>query len=371
MEQLNVTWELEQRLYEDNIKRREETSAAELVVKYGEDSLAYLTLEEGKQYFFGEDTEGFISYVVVEKVAVCVGNSVCSKDSTTELLQEFEQFCRKRRYKICFCSVTKEMAEVLKQRGFSISKYGEEALLDLRVYELSGSKTSKLRQKLKRAEKSGINIIEYRPKEERDLELEKKIHKVSEEWFAKKNGKLTFTLGELNLDNPLGRRYFVALGEGEEVQAILMFSPFGSGKGYFLDVMRRTESSVPGVMEKAIIDAAMQFKSEGAEWVSLGLAPLSGIEIEKGKSTVLEKGMNFMYNNMNKHYGFKTLHDYKKKFAPTNWEPRYVAHEQNLLPFKVAYVMIKARNVDDMWKQLLEGLWKAGRAFLTVDKKKQ
>jgi len=360
---------MELRLYEDSLKSYEDNSAAELVVKYGEDSLAYLTLEEGKEYFFGKNVEGFIAYVVVEKVAVCVGNSVCSKDNTTELLQEFQEYCKRRKYKICFCSITKEMAEVLRKRGFSISKYGEEALINLSVYELTGSRTSKLRQKLKRAEKSGINIVEYRPKEERDLKLEKKIHKVSEEWFAKKNGRLTFTLGELNLDNPLGRRYFVALDEAKEVQAILMFSPFCSGKGYFLDVMRRTQNSIPGVMEKAIIDAAMLFKSEGAEWVSLGLAPLSGIEIEKGKVTLLEKGMSFMYNNMNKHYGFKTLHEYKKKFAPTNWEPRYVAHEQNLLPFKVAYVMIKARNVDDMWKQLMAGLWKAGRAFLTVEKK--
>jgi phosphatidylglycerol lysyltransferase len=136
-----------------------------------------------------------------------------------------------------------------------------EELISLDTYELKGSKTSKLRQKLKRAEKLGITVIEYNPKEHRDYKFENKIVHISDEWIEKKNGKLEFGLGELNLDKPLGRRYFVAIDENEDLHAVLAFSPFDYGQGSFLDVMRRRFDSIPGVMEKSIIDAAMKMKS--------------------------------------------------------------------------------------------------------------
>lgn len=339
--------------------------AAELVERYGKDSLIYLTLELDKNYFFGANAEGFIAYKIIDNIMVCMGNPICEEDSLDVLFQEFITFSKEKRYKVCFCSISEEFSIFLSERGFSVSKYGEEALIDLDAYELKGSKTSKLRQKLKRAEKLGITVIEYNPKEHRDYKLENKIVHISDEWLAKKKGKLEFGLGELNLDKPLGRRYFIAIDQNEDLHAILVFSPFDYGQGYFLDVMRRRFDSIPGVMEKSVIDAAMKMKGEGKKMVSLGIAPLAGIEINEDNCTLLERGMHFVFKNVNQGYDFKALYDYKRKFAPTIWKPRYIAHESGLLPVKVAYVMIKARKREKVWLQLINGLWKSRKAFIT------
>ncbi|KZL91505.1 bifunctional lysylphosphatidylglycerol flippase/synthetase MprF [Clostridium magnum] len=342
--------------------------AAKLVQQYGVDSLTYLTLEKDKNHFFGLNTEGFIAYVVIDKIIICMGNPVCSESNMEGLFEEFLAFCRMKRCRVCFCSISKEFSVFLKKHGFLISKYGEEALLDLDIYDLKGSSKLKLRQKLKRAEKAGITILEYFPQKLRDYNLEQKIVQISEEWLTNKNGKLGFTLGELNLDTPLARRYFVAVDENDDLHAILMFSPFDNGQGYFLDVMRRSSNSVPGVMEKSIVDAAMRMKNEGVKIVSLGLAPLAGMLSEKESSTFLERGMDFVYKNISQGYNFKALHDYKKKFAPTRWEPRYIAHDSRLSPIKVAYVMIKARKSEGIWKQLILGLWEAKKIFAIKNK---
>lgn len=339
--------------------------AAELVERYGKDSLTYLTLELDKNYFFGTNTEGFIAYKIIDNIMVCMGDPICDEDYWDILFQEFTTFSKRKRYKMCFCSISQEFSTFLSEHGFSVSKYGEEALIDLNAYELKGSKTSKLRQKLKRAEKLGITVIEYNPRKHRDYKLEDKIVHISDEWLVKKKGKLEFGLGELNLDKPLGRRYFVAIDPNEDLHTILVFSPFNYGQGYFLDVMRRRFDSIPGVMEKSIIDAAMKMKDEGKKMVSLGLAPLAGIEINGENCTLLEKGMHFVFKNVNQGYDFKALHDYKKKFAPTIWKSRYIAHEPSLLPVKVAYVMIKARKRENVWLQLINGLWKSRKAFIT------
>ncbi|MCX7923442.1 MAG: DUF2156 domain-containing protein [Clostridia bacterium] len=321
----------------------------EMVLRYGIDSLSYLSLEGNKQYYVDKNIDGFIAYVVIQNVAVCIGNPVCASSNLLEIVSEFKVFCAKRNLKICFSSISEEFSNLLEQDGFVISKYGEEALLDLHSYTIAGGKTEKLRQKLRRAEKLGTRIVEYIPSIRRDWDIEEKVEVLSREWFLHKKGQLTFTLGDLNFDNPLNRRFFVALDEKEDVVAILMFSPFDSQKGYFLDVMRRKVDSVPGVMEKAIIDAAMKIKGEGGRWISLGLAPLAGIDIHNPKATLLEKLFKFVYDHGNSSYGYQSLYHYKKKFNPTCWNTRYAAHEKGLSTIRVAYAMAKARNVESVF----------------------
>lgn len=315
-------------------------------------------------YFFGRTVEGLIAFVLVGKVAVCIGNPVCSEEHLIRLIFEFKTHCQLKKWRICFCSVDEELGGILLKKGFHISKYGEEALLDLRSYEMTGKQTLKLRQKIRRAEASGIHVIEYHPQVGRDRELEFQMLTVSGEWLANKGGKMTFSLGDLNFDLPLERRYFACVDSSQNVQAVLTFLPYQSQKGYYLDVMRRKEDAIPGVMEKGIIGAAMLLKQEGVEWISLGLAPLAGIKSAEVKSTVLEKGMHLVYSHFQEGYSFRSLHLYKKKFAPSLWAPRYIAHERKLSPFKVGYVLVKARNGQKIvWKQVFHILWRASRHF--------
>jgi len=342
-----------------HLSRKDLEYVLHTVKKYGQDSLSYLTLEKGNKYFISQSYEGFIAYIIVGKIAVCLGNPICAQDNLRKLTNEFKKFCQENKLKICFSSVHGEIVKILEQDGYCLAKYGEEAILDLNTYTTAGSKKVKLRQKLRRAEKFGINTIEYQPQKCRDFVLEQKIIQVSEEWYADKNGKLTFTLGEINLEQPLERRYFLAMDEDRDVQAVLVFSPFQCGAGYFLDVMRKRKNTVPGVMEKAIIDSAWQMKEEGVQCLSLGLAPLAGIE-KKEKMNLLEKCFYFTYKHLNQNYGFKSLYDYKKKFSPSRWEERYVVHESTLSCFKVAWAMLKARNVDIWGNNFILVAWKAG-----------
>ncbi|URZ08405.1 bifunctional lysylphosphatidylglycerol flippase/synthetase MprF [Clostridium felsineum] len=337
--------------------------AANLVTRYGKDSLSYLTLERDKKYFFASKTEGFIAYTVIDNVAVCMGDLIYEEGTLEVLYNEFVNFAKKERLRICFSSVSEEFSEFLKKHGFSISKYGEEAIILLNTYELKGSSTSKLRQKLSRAHKAGIKVIEYIPEKRRDYDFEEKIIDISEQWLSNRDGKLGFSLGDLNFDKPLGRRYFVAIDETEKLHAIITFLPFCCKNGYFLDVMRRSCDSIPGVIEKSIIDGIMKMKEEGIELVSLGLAPLAGIKIISGNCTTLEKGMHYMYKNFNQGYDFKNLHNYKKKFNPTQWNSRYIAYEASLSPIRVAYAMIKARKKDGVWWILLKWLWQSMKKF--------
>ena len=46
--------------------------------RYGENSLCYLSLEEDKQWFFPEKTEGFAAYAMAGRIMVICGDPVCA-----------------------------------------------------------------------------------------------------------------------------------------------------------------------------------------------------------------------------------------------------------------------------------------------------
>lgn len=329
-----------------------------LIKVYGKDSLNYLSFEKDRRIFISDKIEGFIAYVVVKKVALCIGDPICLDNKKREFILEFMEYCKNIKIKPCFSSITKETRDILENLNFVVSKYGEEAVIELNSYEMTGKKTLKLRQKVKRAENAGLKVIEYTPTNGRDMVLESKIDEVSAQWFKAKKGQLSFSVGEIHLNNPIDRRYFISLDECGDIQAILMFSPYNEGKCYFLDVMRRRLDSVPGAMEHAIITSAMKMKEEGIEAVSLGIAPLVGIDSKHEKATSLEKCMNYIYNNVKCDYEFKKLYDYKKKFSPTNWVVRYIAYDKSISLIKIGYVIIKAKKASNILKSVLEGLWK-------------
>jgi len=61
-----------------------------------------------------------------------------------------------------------------------------------------------------------------------------------------------------------------------------------------------------------------------------------------GKKT--SKALEFVYENLNNFYGFKSLHQYKKKYGPTSWESRYLVFYPKIFTPKIAYSVIKAQN---------------------------
>lgn len=311
---------------------------------HGYNPISYMAIEEDKKYYFGTGVEGVIAYTITTGVAVCVGDPICKEEDAVILLGEFVIFCRQNGFDICFCQTTEKLLRHFKDMGFGITKYGEEAMFNLNDYNILGKKAAKVRQAINKANKMGIEIFEYKPLEKREKQLEEQILEVSKEWlFFKKSGELSFMLGSVSLDNPMDRRYFVAVDSENIVQGFVVFVPFQGGNGFYSDITRRRKNAPMGVMEKIIITAFESMKTEGIKWGSLGLAPLANVR-ESDEYKITGLALEFIYEHLNNFYGFKTLHQYKKKYGPTLWEARFLAYYPNIFTPKIAYSIIKAQN---------------------------
>lgn len=294
------------------------------------DSQHYLSFKEENMFFFGAEVYGMISYILVGKKAMSIGDPVCKFEDMEPLTAEYINFCEKMRWRPIFNSVSSYMAEILKKHNYSVLKYGEEAILELSTYTLAGGSRAALRRNVSKVEKSGVTLQEYHPQSKRDYALEKEIEILSQKWYNSKKYKMNYSIGNLDFDKPYDRRYFVTIDEKGDLLTFLTFLPYDDRKRFCIDIMHRKMDAMTGVMEHAIIAVTEKMKEEGINEVSLGIAPLAGINIDKPDVSRAEKLLNSIFHNMDTGYNFKSLHRFKKKFAPSIWKPRYLVYHNDI-----------------------------------------
>jgi len=336
--------------------KQDKEKVRRIVLKHGQNPMSYLSLENDKRYFFGKNVEGVCSYTIVGKVLVCCGDIICDKNDGFIFLTELLTFSRQNGLDILLLNITEYFLDLYQAAQFGIVKYGEDACFKLSEYNLAGGKVAKVRAAINHANKAGIIVEEYQPQKQRDLEIEREILKISEEWKKSKMiSEMTFMLGGVGLDNPLDRRYFYARDAQGEMLGFVVFLPYLSGKGYLADVTRRKNNAPQGVLEKINYEAFMVMKDEGVQIGNMGLSPLYNVD-SGDKTTFNEKLFAYVYENMNNAYNFKALHHAKEKYAPSYWEDRYLAYYPKPFSPYFAYAIVKAQNPENISKVVLTQL---------------
>lgn len=315
----------------------------ELVIRFGQNPMAYLAMEGDKFYFFSDQPQGVCAYTVVGSVMVVCGDMLCDDRDADTFLKALMSFAGHSRLDIVFLNMTEHFADAYRRQGFGIMKYGEDACFRLADYSMKGGAVAKVRAAVNHANKQGMAVSEYIPLKQRDPALEAQFQEISDEWFKdKKMPPMQFMLGGTGLDDPRKRRYFFARDVAGKIWGFVVFLPYMGGAAYLADVTRRRQDAPQGVLEKIITDAFIQMREEGVLWGNLGLSPLYNVA-EKNQATISEKISDYIYEHLNDAYDFKALHHAKEKYAPTHWEPRYVAYYPKPMSLKYAYAIVKAQ----------------------------
>lgn len=341
-------------VYNPIVNGRERAHVLNLVHEYGQNPMAYLALEKDKDYFFGEMINGVAAYMVVNNVMVVCGDMICKEEEAIVFMGEITRFAHKNGWKLLFLDITEKLRHAYEDFGFGLIKIGEDACIRLENYDMKGKKAAKARANINHARRLGITVEEYQPLVKREMEIEQGLNHISKEWFKVKGAELGFMLGDLSLDSPQRRRYFYAKDAKGNLIAMVVFVPYEDGKAYMADVTRRLSDAPNGTMEIIMFEAFSKMSAEGVIWGNLGLCPLANIGSED--NSVTNQLLQFIYENMNGVYGFKGLYQAKKKFAPTDWQERFIAYAPKPFGFSYAYAIIKAQNPKGINKLLLEKL---------------
>ncbi|HEU4752777.1 MAG TPA: phosphatidylglycerol lysyltransferase domain-containing protein, partial [Armatimonadota bacterium] len=110
---------------------------------------------------------------------------------------------------------------------------------------------------------------------------------------------------------------------------------------WVLDLMRRRDDAFSGVMEFLIAKSALAFKEEGAQFISLAVAPLARVERPDCETRLLERLLSTLGDRLDTFYSFSSLFEFKRKFQPS-WLPVYLAYPGAASLPKIGYAVLRA-----------------------------
>ncbi len=350
-----------------------------LTRSYGGHTLAFFGLAPENLHFLAPAGEGLVNYRLTRNVAVVLGDPVCAPQAFERVACSFLDFCARHKWHVAFYQVYPRHLDTYRALNMHAFKMGEEAILNPQSFTLQGAALANVRTSSRRAEREGVSIQWYEgvPPTEVMYQLEH----LSSAWLKHKGGKhateTAFSVGRFDeLTNIAERadtlatlstpstvpqetelRFLtaVAMTSAGKACAFMTFTPvYGrlndeatgnqpevQGWGWTLDIMRRTPTTPPGVIELLLVRAIDHFRLCGATVLSLGLVAWS--DTRREMNPVQRKLASFVTDRLHLLETHNTLFKFKQKFNPC-WESRYVVARTTLSLPRVALGVLRVRN---------------------------
>jgi phosphatidylglycerol lysyltransferase len=282
---------------------------------------AGLVFTGDKEILLGPDRHSFLMFASQGRSLVAFEDPVTTDGQPDELVQAFILMAERSSRRPFFYEISSRTLPAVLDTGMRCYKIGEEAIVDLGTFSLSGKKRRGLRSAHNRAVRDALSFTTMAPPHDRSL-LDA-LQRISAEWLAEKAGsEKGFSVGKFAADYLEHFPLAVAFMAGKPVAFANIMAASRQAPAT-IDLMRHSGEAPPGVMEFLFIEIMLALKAKGYQSFSLGIAPLSGIETMRRKR-LWEHAAVLAFRHGNKLYGFKGLRAFKEKFRP-DWLPRYAA----------------------------------------------
>ncbi len=308
--------------------------------RFGRNTNSFLLAYGGCEWFRSDTPPGLVAYVRSGRTCVIAGDPLCAPEDTVAVLQTFSQHMGSH-YRIMLTLVSGWLVTQLRQAGYGAIKIGSDPFFDLGNWRPRGNLAKKVRSAVNLARRTGVTVSAYRPAERRDLRLEQEIQDCAKAWLATRRG---FTIRLFSVIRPLEcaekKRHFVAWHGGRLV-GFVTCSPIYARNGWFIeDIVRRPEAPY-GTTELLITTALQSLREDGFSVATLGVAPFVDLEtdFEHPGRTRLQRVILIALRPF---YNFRGYIHYRKKFAPSWWEPVYLAFWPDRITCGLALNVINA-----------------------------
>jgi phosphatidylglycerol lysyltransferase len=286
----------------------------------------YLVYLRDKSLLFAPERRAFLMYGVQGKTWVALGDPIGDPACATALIRQFFGKCDDFGGIPVFYQVSKDKLHQYADFGLTFVKLGEEAFVSLDDFTLDGSAAKPLRLVMNRFNRGRLTFRIVPP--EQVPGILPRVRSVSDDWLAHKAAaEKGFSLGFFDPEY-VARFPLAVIEDGARVEAFATLWPGAGGQELSVDLMRYRSSAPRNVMEVLLLQLMLWGKENGYRRFSLGMAPLSGLEMSAVAPVWTRMG-NWLFERGGAFYNFQGLRTYKEKFHP-QWEPRYLAYPGGL-----------------------------------------
>lgn len=301
------------------------SKAGSLLAAFGRSGLDYFKTYSDKLIFLPEGVEAFIGYRVAGNFAVALEDPVAANENdAASCIGMFEKYCYNNGLKTFYYRVPETSLALYRALQKKSLFLGQEGVVKLDEFTLEGGKNKALRNAINkvidRGYSSSIHIPPIRDG------LMQKLKAVSDEWLlSNQRNEIIFSQGMFVWEELKQQTILTVENAEEKVIAFLNIIPdYAPGEGTY-DLIRKTDDSPNGVLDFLLVELFRYLKSTGYSSVSLGFAPLSGLD---DPSNFPEKSMRFAYEKIKSFSHYKGLRNFKEKFSPV-WTNRYLVYSND------------------------------------------
>lgn len=274
---------------------------------------------QDKDYYWGRIAEGFVAYKIVGSTVFGLADPIGADRSA--LLNEFNQWCRARRLKVCYLPIYPGSTALYENAGLEMMQIGSSAEIQVSDFVDRTIKGKWWRWKLNQAKKAGYNYEKSIPPHRHGLIRQFKT--ISNRWL-KVGGHMErgFALGHFDEDYLAKCVIHYLTGANGKVVAFANELPqFQPRTVKTIDLLRYdpgADKAMPFLLASLIKDTA---ETESAIRIfDLGFVPFA-----RAKGPLLAIAKTFSGDK----FSAKGLEQFKNKFDP-RWQPNYMAYDGDL-----------------------------------------
>jgi lysylphosphatidylglycerol synthetase-like protein (DUF2156 family) len=327
-------------------RRAAELRARDLVRRHGRGTLDYFALRDDKQFFFHRDT--LVAYAVYGGVCLVSPDPIGPEDEREEAWGEFRGFAEAKGWTIGVVGAGEAWLPLYSQAGMRYLYLGDEAVVDVQQFTLTGGKMKGLRQACTRLERHGYTAEFLDPSRIDPARVPELVGLMELNRRGEGERGFSMCLGRLFNPKDTGLLLTVITGPDGKPAAMCQFVSSPAIRGYSLDLMRRDPAEHPnGLIDYALCTTIEHLKTEGAAGLSLNFAAFRSIlDGERGEG-VTTRAERWALKRLSGILPIETLWRFNAKYYP-DWLPRYLVFPaaESFLP--VVMSTLRAESITEL-----------------------
>ncbi|MFC5723752.1 phosphatidylglycerol lysyltransferase domain-containing protein [Streptomyces gamaensis] len=334
------------------LTEEDEDRLRELLAKHGErDSLGHFALRRDKSVVFSPSGKAAVSYRVVSGVMLASGDPIGDVEAWPGAIEQFMELAKRHSWTPAVAGCSETGGEVwTRETGLDALEMGDEAIVDVADFSLTGRAMRNVRQMVKRIERNGYSTKVRRVGDLSPEELAV-VQEAANAWRDTEEER-GFSMALGRIGDPKDLDAIIATAhrdpeEGEEapfgdLKAMQHYVPWGKD-GSSLELMRRDRSADPGMNELLIVaflQAAPELKITrlSLNFAFFRSALERGGKLGAGPVVRMQRAVLVF---LSRWFQIESLYKFNEKFRP-RWEPRFVVFPNNRDLPRIGFAMMQA-----------------------------
>jgi len=326
--------------------RAAEARARDVVRRHGQGTLDYFALRSDKQWFFHRDS--LVAYAIYSGICLVSPDPIGPLAEREQVWSAFRRFTDERGWVVSIMGASEQWLPVYRASGMHDIYIGDEAVVDVQGFSLSGGHMKGLRQAYNRIAKYGYTVTFHDPSHLDRLTAERLTGLMSQSRRGEFERGFSMVLGRIFDPRDEGLVLCVVTGPDDQPAAMCQFVPASGIGGYSLDLMRRDRGEHPnGLIDFALVSTIHHLRDLGCLGLSLNFAALRSIlEGERGDGPT-QRVERWALKKMSSFLQIETLWRFNAKYGP-EWLPRYVVYDtaEHLVP--VVLAILRAESLSEV-----------------------